>query len=205
MQQWKGFLPDNAIVMAKSTGVAKPGAKPRAQTGASASVNKSAPQSSKAPTQSTSAALSPRTSSSTHTSVATSVAKLIFIGDAIQGQAAQLLDRMIEAMGVARANVSIVASEAASAMDLSTPHILVALGENALRVILQSQNSPETASISTEPFANLRSRFLDYRGSKLIAVFHPSELLKSPQLKKDVWADLQKVVKEMGIELPKRN
>jgi len=112
---------------------------------------------------------------------------------------------MIEAMGVQRANVSIVAPEAVSAMDLSAPHILVALGENALRVILQSQNSPETAQLANEAFANLRGRFHNYRGSKLIAVFHPSELLKSPQLKKDVWTDLQKVVKEMGVELPKRN
>jgi uracil-DNA glycosylase len=181
MQEWKGFLPPGAIVMGK-LGL-KPGSKslqkPRAQSAPIAQTQTSTP-----------ASFAP-------TSVG---AKLIFISDPIQGQAAQLLDRMIEAMGVPRTDVSILSAEAAGALDLSTPHIFVALGEKATQELLQSGGSP----LASESFANLRSRFHTYRGSKLISVFHPSELLKSPLLKKDVWQDLQKVVKEMGSELPKK-
>jgi len=184
--------------MAKS-GI-KPGSKaiqkPRAQ---------SAPQAiSKSATSVANTSVAPtaaQTQSSTQSFAPTSVgAKLIFVGDAIQGQASQLLDRMIEAMGVPRAEVSILSAEAAGALDLSSPHIFVALGEKATQELLQSSGS----QLAGEPFANLRSRFHTYRGSKLISVFHPSELLKSPLLKKDVWQDLQKVVKEMGSELPKK-
>jgi uracil-DNA glycosylase len=178
MQEWKGFLPPGAIVMAKPG--SKPAQKPRVQT---------------QPSAQTQASL--QTQSTTASSLG---AKLIFVGDAIQGQASQLLDRMIEAMGVPRAEVSILSAEAAGALDLSSPHIFVALGEKATQELLQSSGSP----LAGESFANLRSRFHTYRGSKLISVFHPSELLKSPLLKKDVWQDLQKVVKEMGSELPKK-
>jgi uracil-DNA glycosylase len=204
MQEWKGFLPANAIVMAKSTGVAvstgvakpgvKPGQKPRAK-------NSAAP----AAAQTSSATRPPSTQNNTAPTAQSisTVSKLIFVGDAIQGQASQLLDRMIEAMGVQRANVSIVAPEAAAALELNEPSIIVALGEKALRSLLQAESS--VAPLLNESFDGLRSRFHAYRGSQLISVFHPSELIKSPQLKKDVWTDLQKVVKEMGIAIPKRN
>jgi DNA polymerase III psi subunit len=199
MQEWKGFLPANAIVMARS-GV-KPGQKPRAKN---SSTTNAAPMTPSATQTSSTTQSSPARMNPAPTAQPISTAsKLIFVGDAIQGQASQLLDRMIEAMGVPRANVSIVAPEAATSLELNEPSIIVALGEKALRALLQAESS--AASLLNEPFDGLRSRFHAYRGSQLISVFHPSELIKSPLLKKDVWTDLQKVVKEMGIAIPKRN
>jgi DNA polymerase III psi subunit len=198
MQEWKGFLPPNSIVMAKpgSKPGSKPVQKPRAQSAPQA-VSKSANSVANTSVAQTVSQAQPSAQSFAPTSVG---AKLIFVSDPIQGQASQLLDRMIEAMGVPRADVSIVSAEAASTLDLNTPHIFVALGEKATQELFQSSGS----ALAGESFANLRSRFHSYRGSKLISVFHPSELLKSPLLKKDVWQDLQKVVKEMGSELPKK-
>lgn len=190
MHEWKGFLPSNAIVMAKP-GI-KPGSKPAQKRMAKSGTSSNVPLNSSPSSKSQVSAEPFR---------ATSVgAKLVFVGDAIQGQASQLLDKMIEAMGVPRTEVAILSAEAAASLDLTLPHIFVALGEKVTQALLQSSGS----QLANEPNASLRSRFLEYRGSKLISVFHPSELLKSPLLKKEVWQDLQKVVKEMGIQLPKK-
>ncbi|MDO8734740.1 MAG: uracil-DNA glycosylase, partial [Elusimicrobiota bacterium] len=43
----------------------------------------------------------------------------------------------------------------------------------------------------------LRGRFHDYKGIKLMPTFHPAALLRNPNWKKDAWEDMKKIIKEL--------
>ena len=57
---------------------------------------------------------------------------------------------------------------------------------------------------STESVGELRGRFHRYRGSKVLVTYHPSYLLRNAAATRDHWADIQILLKEMGIAIPKR-
>ena len=44
------------------------------------------------------------------------------------------------------------------------------------------------------------AEFLRY---KVLPTFHPSYLLRNPSKKREAWYDLQVVMKELGLEVPK--
>ncbi len=52
-------------------------------------------------------------------------------------------------------------------------------------------------------FCFASGEWLDYRGYKMIATYHPAYLLRNPAAKGDVWKDLQKVMAELGLEIKK--
>jgi uracil-DNA glycosylase len=148
-------------------------------------------------------------------------AELIFIsaGGENSPQALALLDRMIEAMGLRRDQVylcDVTASHAphpdgardsrefkdvgfclpflAEKLETMQPRAIVALGQLAAQTLLESAASlPE-----------LRGRFHEYHGSKLMPTFHPAELLLHPELKRETWSDLQNVASELGIRIPRK-
>jgi len=49
----------------------------------------------------------------------------------------------------------------------------------------------------------LRGQWLEYNGIKVMPTYHPAFLLYDPTKKKDVWTDLQIVMKEFGKEYRK--
>ena len=65
------------------------------------------------------------------------------------------------------------------------PKVIVALGTFAAQTLLGSH----------EPISRLRGKFHDYHGIPLMPTFHPAFLLRSPEKKRDAWADLQQVMK----------
>ena len=71
------------------------------------------------------------------------------------------------------------------------PDIIIALGRVA------TQNLLETST----PISKLRGRFHDFMGIKLMPTYHPSYLLQNPSKKRDVWEDIKKVLKEMGLSV----
>ena len=120
------------------------------------------------------------------------------------GQAGQLLDAMILALGFARDEVYIANTVkcrppgnrdpgddemAACAafldrqIDLLNPAVIVALGRVAAQRL----------SGSNRPVGALRGRWASYRGVPLLPTFHPAYLLRSPSEKRGVWEDLKKV------------
>lgn len=124
------------------------------------------------------------------------------------GKAGQLLDKIIEAMGLKRSDVYIAnvvkcrppqnrapeSDEVAQCepflfrqIDIIKPKVVVALGGTALKCLLH-----EDAKIS-----RMRGSFTDYRGTKLMPTFHPAYLLRTPDAKKDVWDDMKKVMAEL--------
>lgn len=132
------------------------------------------------------------------------------------GKAGQLLDRMIQAIGLQReevyiANVvkcrppgnrdpepdEITACGPFLLRQLETirPQVVVALGRFAAQTLLQTET----------PISRLRGSFHPYRGAKLMPTFHPSYLLRNPASKRDAWLDLQQVARELGLEIPQKH
>lgn len=161
-------------------------------------------------------------------------ARLVFVGEApgadedeqglpFVGRAGQLLEKMIVAMGLARSEVFICNTlkcrppenrdpkpdEIANCMPFLKkqlaairPEVIVALGAHAARTLLDTD----------QPIGQMRGQFHEYRFSdelppaKLMPTYHPSYLLRnySDDNRRRVWEDLQKVMKEMGLEPPKK-
>lgn len=160
-------------------------------------------------------------------------ARLVFIGEApgadedaqgrpFVGRAGQLLEKMIAAMGLRREDVfitNVIKSRPPGNRDpkveeidncwpylrrqleLIEPEIIVALGSHAARTLLKTDR----------PIGQLRGHFHEFRfsetkaPSKLMPTYHPAYLLRNytPEARKKVWDDLQKVMKELGLKAPK--
>ncbi len=158
-------------------------------------------------------------------------ARLCFVGEApgadedeqglpFVGRAGQLLDRMIAAMGLDPARDVYVCNilkcrppgnrrpepeEMAACfpylneqLALVRPRVIVALGNTAVAALLDTKMG----------ITKLRGQWKLYRGTLVMPTYHPSYLLRpSPQqteAKRQAWEDLQLVMKELGLSLPRR-
>jgi DNA polymerase len=74
-------------------------------------------------------------------------------------------------------------------VEIIQPKVIVALGKFGLQSLTE-----KSYSISA-----VRGQWLDYNGIKLMPTYHPAYLLRTPAAKKDVWADMKKVMAELGI------
>jgi DNA polymerase len=74
-------------------------------------------------------------------------------------------------------------------VELIRPRVIVALGKFGLQSL-----TGKAYSITA-----VRGQWLDYNGIKLMPTYHPAYLLRTPSAKKDVWADMKKVMAELGI------
>lgn len=150
-------------------------------------------------------------------------ARLLFIGEGpgrdedmqglpFVGRAGKLLTQMIEAMGLLRSDVYICnvvkcrppenrapeKDEVAACspflfrqIDLVAPQVIVCLGSIAAQTILET----------TRGISQFRGQWLEFRGRKLMATYHPAYLLRNPAARSEVWKDLQKVMAELGLEV----
>ncbi len=132
------------------------------------------------------------------------------------GKAGQLLDRMIEAMGFDRDDVyvcNIVKCRPPKnrkpelmemnacrpfideQLELLEPRVIVALGATAVQGLLGLGMG----------ITRLRGQWRLYRGKiPVMPTFHPAYLLRTPSAKRQVWEDLQLVLKELGVPAPAR-
>lgn len=149
-------------------------------------------------------------------------ARLMFVGEGpgadedthglpFVGRAGQLLNNMINAMGLQRSQVYIAnvvkcrppqnrtpePAEANTCMqflwrqiDIVHPEVIVALGATAATYLLGGKSS----------LASLRGRIHIVRNAKLIVTFHPAYLLRDPNQKGEAWKDLQIAMKELGLK-----
>lgn len=130
------------------------------------------------------------------------------------GAAGQLLDRMIAAMGIARDDVYVCnivkcrppqnrapePGEMSCCMPYLTeqlalvePRVIVALGKTAVQGLFGS----------VESITRIRGRWRLYQGRiAVMPTFHPAYLLRNPAGKREVWADLQLVLKHLGLSVP---
>jgi len=154
-------------------------------------------------------------------------AELVFIGEGpgadedyqglpFVGRAGKLLTQMIEAMGLQRKDVYICnvvkcrppenrapePDEVATCspyllrhIDVIRPEVIVCLGAVAAKTLLAT----------TRGISQFRGEWLEWRGRKLMATYHPAYLLRNPNAKGEVWKDLQKVMAELGLQPPKKS
>jgi uracil-DNA glycosylase family 4 len=152
-------------------------------------------------------------------------AELVFVGEGpghdedmqglpFVGRAGKLLTQMIEAMGLQRKDVYICnvvkcrppenrqpeKDEVAACspflsrqIDSIAPKVIVCLGSTAAQTILQT----------TRGISQFRGQWLEFRGRKLLATYHPAYLLRNPSAKSEVWKDLQKVMAVLGLQAKK--
>ena len=149
-------------------------------------------------------------------------AELVFVGEGpgrdedvqglpFVGRAGKLLTQMIEAMGLQRQDVYICnvvkcrppenrtpekdEVETCSPfllrqLDAISPKVIVCLGSVAAQTLLETNRG----------ISHFRGEWLDFRGRKLMATYHPAYLLRNPSAKGEVWKDLQKVMAVLGLQ-----
>lgn len=153
-------------------------------------------------------------------------AKLMFVGEGpgadedasglpFVGRGGQLLNNMIQAMGLQREQVYIAnivkcrppanrtpePDEAHTCspflfkqIDVVRPQVIVALGQTAVTYLTGEKR----------PLSGWRGTVHPLRGTKLIVTYHPAFLLRDPNQKKHAWADLQIAMRELGLKPPTR-
>jgi len=156
-------------------------------------------------------------------------ARLVFVGEApgaeedrlgepFVGDAGQVLTRLIEAMGLSRAQVYICnvlkcrppanrnphkdeivtcSPFLIQQLRLIKPEVIVALGTFAAQALLENK----------EPISRLRGKFHSYHGIPLMPTFHPSFLLHNKENKQyywDVWGDMEQVLSALHLPIPEK-
>jgi len=120
------------------------------------------------------------------------------------GRAGQLLNKIIEAMGMRREEVLIgnvnrcrpsqnrtpTLEEAKTCkpfllreIAIVQPDVIVVMGNTAMRNLLDTK----------EGITRLRGKFQDYHGIKVMPTFHPAYLLRDPSKKRETWDDMKMV------------
>jgi len=149
-------------------------------------------------------------------------ARLMFVGEGpgadedasgipFVGKAGQLLNNMINAMGLKREQVYIanivkcrppqnrvpepVEANTCSPfllrqIDIVRPQVIVALGATAATYLLGVRQS----------LGSLRGSWHSCRGAKVAVTYHPAFLLRDPRQKGEAWKDLQRVMAELGLK-----
>jgi DNA polymerase len=154
-------------------------------------------------------------------------AKILFIGEGpgenedIQGRpfvgrAGELLNKWIAAMGLRRDQVYIAnivkcrppgnREPAPDEVATCTPYlerqieiirspVIVTLGRPSAQHMLATKNS----------MGRLRGQWHEWRGMKLMPTYHPAYVLRNYtyETRAAVWSDLQMVMKELGLAMPK--
>ncbi len=150
-------------------------------------------------------------------------ARLVFVGEGpgyeedqqgepFVGAAGQLLTKIIHAMNLTREQVYICniikcrppGNRNPEPEEIQTcspflvrqlkaiaPDFIVALGTFAAQTLLET----------SKPISKLRGRFYDYMGINIMPTYHPAFLLRNFEKKRDVWEDIKKLMKEMGISI----
>jgi uracil-DNA glycosylase family 4 len=147
-------------------------------------------------------------------------AELVFVGEApgenedIQGKpfvgrAGQLLTRIIEAMGLTRADVYICnilkcrppgnRNPRPEEIQICEPFLIQQLQSIRPKVICAMGTFAAKTLLKTEmPISKLRGIFHTYQGIDLMPTYHPAYLLRNPAGKKQVWSDMQMIMGLLG-------
>lgn len=150
-------------------------------------------------------------------------ARLVFVGEApgreedlqgfpFVGEAGQLLDRILFAMGLSREEIyicnvgkcrppgnrdplpeEVAACEPFLKRQLAAirPLLLVALGRCSAQTLLRDRT----------PIGRLRGHWREYEGIPLMPTYHPAYLLRNPNGKREVWEDMKKVMARLREEI----
>jgi uracil-DNA glycosylase len=149
-------------------------------------------------------------------------AELVFVGEGpgrdedeqglpFVGRAGKLLTQMIEAMGLQRKDVYICnvvkcrppenRTPEKDEVDTCSPFLLRQIDAIAPKVIVcLGSVAAQTLLETNRGISHFRGEWLEFRGRKLMATYHPAYLLRNPGAKGEVWKDLQKVMAVLGLQ-----
>ena len=137
------------------------------------------------------------------------------VGEPFVGAAGQLLDKILVASGLKRAEVYIVNALKCrppnnrtptdaeiencrpffeTQLETIQPEYIVCWGSVAVRAVLGC----------TDSVGRLRGKFHSFRGAKVLVTYHPAYLLRTPDAKKLTWEDMKMLMQDMGIPIPTR-
>jgi uracil-DNA glycosylase family 4 len=133
-------------------------------------------------------------------------------GEPFVGRAGQLLNRIIESMGLRREEVYIATVVKCRPPENRTPHpdeidtcspfLFRQIAALAPRVIVcLGTPAAQTVLVTRATITHLRGTFREIRGIRVMPTFHPAYLLRNPAAKKEVWEDMKQVIaflKESG-------
>jgi uracil-DNA glycosylase family 4 len=129
-------------------------------------------------------------------------------GEPFVGEAGQLLDRILQAMGLQRGDVyicnvlkcrppnnrdpqpeEVATCEAFLARQIAAirPQVIIGLGRLAVHSLLKTK----------APIGKLRGEWQSYQGIPLMPTYHPAYLLRNPEGKRDVWEDMKEVLRQL--------
>ncbi|MBE0576140.1 MAG: uracil-DNA glycosylase [Desulfuromonadales bacterium] len=132
-------------------------------------------------------------------------------GEPFVGEAGQLLDRILLAMGMQREDVylcnvlkcrppdnrdpnpdEVATCEPFLVRQLAVirPQVIVGLGRFAVHSLLKTKT----------PISRLRGEWQRYQGIPLMPTYHPAYLLRNPEAKRDVWEDMKEVLRMLNAE-----
>ncbi|APS00875.1 hypothetical protein BCY86_03685 [Pajaroellobacter abortibovis] len=159
-------------------------------------------------------------------------ASLCFIGEApgadedkqglpFVGRAGQLLDKMIQAMGLDSARDVYICNiikcrppnnrrPTSEEIDACVPYLNEQIAHVSPKVIVALGNTAVAALLGTKVgITKIRGQWKLYKGSILVMpTYHPSYLMRpseqQKEAKKQAWEDLQAVMKELKLPLPKK-
>lgn len=127
-------------------------------------------------------------------------------GEPFVGRAGQLLNKIIEAVGMKREEVYICnilkcrppnnRDPQISEMDACTPHLFKQIELIKPKFIICLGRIPAQWLLKTNDSLNLlREKVHDYHGAKLLVTYHPAALLRNPNWKKPTWEDMKRFKK----------
>ncbi len=136
-------------------------------------------------------------------------------GEPFVGRAGQLLTRMIEAMGLKRDDVYIAnivkcrppnnRNPEPSEIETCYPFLLRQIATVSPKMLIGLGNVAVKALLGTEMgITRLRGQFHQVAGIDMMPTYHPAYLLRNEYKKKDVWEDLQQVMKKLNLPIPKK-
>lgn len=149
-------------------------------------------------------------------------ARLVFVGEApgadedrqgepFVGAAGKLLTKIIDAMKLSRDEVYILntlkcrppgnrnpqedelrncANFGLRQLEIIQPEFICCLGSIAAKTLLNTKQS----------IGRMRGQIFQWRGSRVVATYHPAYLLRSPNAKRFVWEDMKLIMREMGLK-----
>lgn len=149
-------------------------------------------------------------------------AEIVFVGEGpgfhedrqgipFVGKAGQLLNKMIFAMGIERADVYIAnvvkcrppnnrdpapdeikqcSPFLYKQLETINPKVIITLGRFASQCLLDTRRS----------MGSMRGRWQDWRGVEVMPTYHPAFLLRNPESKREAWSDLKLVMEKLGLE-----
>ena len=126
-------------------------------------------------------------------------------GQILSGNAGEMVDKMLAAIGMSRENVSIIPllfwrtpgsrTPNREELDLSLPFVNKILEMLSPRVIATFGTLAATEIAKTNLTSNHGNEIISDSGYTIVPIYHPNYLILKPSAKKDVWSALQNIQK----------